>query len=62
MRSPPSGLADKFAHITIDAYNPVPQRASADQEARASLARIRNDKKVLEENRILPAHTGMEDR
>ena len=53
---------DKIAHVTNDAYNAVPQRASANQETRTSLARIQVDKNLLEVNSISPAHTGAEDR
>ena len=55
-------LADKVALPTNDAYNVALQRTSAIHKPRAALARIRNDKKVLEVNSILPAHTSREDR
>jgi cytochrome c-type biogenesis protein CcmH/NrfG len=56
--------AEQIGGITnaVDAYNDVLRRDPANQEAKAALARIQVDKKLLEVNSILPAHTGEEDR
>jgi tetratricopeptide (TPR) repeat protein len=44
----------------VDAYNDVLRKAPANAEARAALARILHDKKLLEVNSISPPHTGGE--
>ena len=56
--------AEETGTITaaIDAYNRVLRRAPTNQEARTALAKIQVDKKVLEVNSILPAHTSGEDK
>jgi tetratricopeptide (TPR) repeat protein len=56
--------AERAGNISsaVDAYSSVLRLAPANQEARAALARIQIDKKVLEVNSILPAHTGVEER
>jgi O-antigen ligase/tetratricopeptide (TPR) repeat protein len=46
----------------IAAYNHVLRRISTNQEARAALARIQVDKKVLEVDSLLPPHTHDEDK
>jgi tetratricopeptide (TPR) repeat protein len=52
--------AEQIGGITtaVDAYNEVLRRDPANQEAKAALARIQHDKKVLEVDSILPAHPG----
>ena len=56
--------AEQIGGITsaVDAYNDVLRRDPTNQEARTALARIQHDKKLLEVNSILPAHTSVEDR
>jgi hypothetical protein len=56
--------AEEICSLTpaVDAYNDVCQRNSENQAARNALAGIQNDKKVVEVNRILPAHTRGEER
>ena len=56
--------AEQIGGITsaVDAYNDVLRRDPANQEARAALARIQHDKKVLEVDSILRAHGGAEDK
>jgi predicted Zn-dependent protease len=46
----------------VDAYNDVLRRDPTNQDARTALARIQHDKKVIEVNSVLPAHTSVEDR
>jgi tetratricopeptide (TPR) repeat protein len=56
--------AEEIGGITsaVDAYNDVLRRDPANQEAKAALARIQVDKKLLEVNSIAPVHPGVEDR
>jgi len=56
--------AEQIGGITsaVDAYNDVLRRDPANQEAKAALARIQHDKKVLEVDSILRARGGAEDK
>jgi tetratricopeptide (TPR) repeat protein len=56
--------AEQIGGITnaVDAYNDVLRRDPANQEAKAALARIQVDKKLLEVDSILRARSGAEDK